>query len=533
VVVDIHRVGAARLARLKAVAELDSWLELDRELLACGSAASLATLEELSPVRRRLDTLRPDQMRLAYALTRAELEHLGLRVLASGGRFAVVDIRDLRPPERLREPAELLPFTPNLVLARQLANEPPRRRSLEPDEGIAGLVNEVSVEHWFDEVSRLAEFNRYTHGPEIDPAREWLVNRFSRLPRLRVEEQGFDAEGTPSFNVVATLRGKRRPDDWYIVGGHYDSKSENPLIAAPGAEDNASGCAGVLEMARVFSFYSPKATVIFICFAAEEQGLYGSIDHASRLIASGDDRKVEAMLSMDMIGYSADSDLDCLLQSDPAGQALIDAFSDAAELHTSLRIVTSLFVGGSDHAPYSQLGMPALMTIENDWDVYPHFHLTTDLPEHLVPEMAEQILRMNVAALARLAGGGGGGEDLSGCLEAEGEPVARAEVILTQSGEPRRTSRTGRRGCFAAESLAAEKRFRVRVRSDGLAPEASIVSGCFRLVGKPLAGRRITLRQIGEPRRRARTDSGGCFAAEAVGGKNFKLTVRGPTVPER
>jgi hypothetical protein len=532
VIVDVHRVGAAKLARLKAVVELELWLELDRELLACGSAASLAALEELSPVLRRLGTLRQDRLRLAYALTRAELERLGLRVLASGGRFAVVETRDLRRPERIEEPAWLLPFTPNLVLARQRANEPLRRPSVAPDEGIAGLVNEVSVEHWFDEVSHLAEFNRYTHGPEIDAAREWLVDRFSRFPRLKVEEQGFDAEGTPSFNVVATLRGKRRPDDWYIVGGHYDSTSDNPLVAAPGAEDNASGCAGVLEMARIFSFFPPQATVIFICFAAEEQGLYGSIDHAMRLITGGDDRKVEAMLSMDMIGYSADSDLDCLLQSDPAGQDLIEAFSDAAELHTSLRIVTSLFVGGSDHAPYSQLGMPALLTIENDWDVYPHYHLTTDLPEHLVPEMAEQILRMNVGALARLAGGRGSGEDLSGCLEAEGEPVAGAEVILTQSGEQKRTSRTGRRGCFASDSLAAEKRFRVRVRSDGLAPEASIVSGCFRLVGRPLSDRRIILRQSGEPRRRTRTDSGGCFALEAVGGKSFKLTVRGPIVPE-
>jgi len=204
--------------------------------------------------------------------------------------------------------------------------------------------------------------------------------------------------------VIATLAGTTRPDDWYIVGGHYDATSQDPYVAAPGAEDNASGCAGVLELARVLSFYPQEGTVFFICYSGEEQGLWGSDDHAGDLVAAGDADKVQAMLNMDMIGYTSDEDLDCLLESESLGQFLLDLFSDAAEQYTSLRVLTSTWAWGSDHVPYLERGMPALLTIENDWDEYPDYHRTTDLPANITLEMGGEILRMNVAAMAHLIG---------------------------------------------------------------------------------------------------------------------------------
>jgi Zn-dependent M28 family amino/carboxypeptidase len=135
--------------------------------------------------------------------------------------------------------------------------------------------------------------------------------------------------GTVAYNVIATLTGTTRPDDWYIVGGHYDSISEAPLTAAPGAEDNASGCAGVLELARVLTAAPPEGTVLFICYAGEEQGLLGSEDHVADLLASGNASKVQAMLDLDMIAYTADGDLDCLLERG-LRQFLVDLPADAA-----------------------------------------------------------------------------------------------------------------------------------------------------------------------------------------------------------
>jgi Zn-dependent M28 family amino/carboxypeptidase len=175
------------------------------------------------------------------------------------------------------------------------------------------------------------------------------------------------------------------------------------MTAAPGAEDNASGCAGVLELARVLTTHPPEGTVLFICYAGEEQGLLGSEDHVADLVASGDASKVQAMLDLDMIAYTADGDLDCLLESEAFAQFLVDLLADAAAQYSTLRIEISLDAWGSDHVPYLDQGIPALLAIENDWYQYPYYHTTDDLPYHLSVTMGEEVLKMSVAALAELA----------------------------------------------------------------------------------------------------------------------------------
>jgi len=254
------------------------------------------------------------------------------------------------------------------------------------------------------DVTTLSGFNRYTHGPQIDQARDWLVNQFDAMPGLTVTTPSFWVQSTLAYNVMATLVGTTTPDQWYIIGGHYDSTSENPYVAAPGAEDNASGCAGVLEMARILTDHPPESTVLFVCYSGEEQYLYGSRAHVDELTASGDLSKVQGMLNMDMIGYTSDSDLDCLLETDPFAQSFLNLFADAAALYTSLSIYIDLWAGGSDHVPYLDAGVPAVLTIENEWYAYPWYHSTNDLPQYLTVAMGEEIIKMNVAVMADLVG---------------------------------------------------------------------------------------------------------------------------------
>ena len=132
--------------------------------------------------------------------------------------------------------------------------------------------------------------------------------------------------------------------------------------------------------------------------------MWGSDAHAASLVASGNDDKVQTMLNMDMVGYTGDADLDCLLETSSSYADLFDTFGQAAARYTTLRIVTDTSPGGSDHVPYIQEGMPAILTIENDWWSYPHYHRTTDLPQHLSLDMGGEILRMNVAVLADITG---------------------------------------------------------------------------------------------------------------------------------
>jgi len=409
-VVDIDGIGFEGLQSLQQDDGIEWWVELDDELLVLAEGRALDRIAVGRDVKRfglpvapeRLFFLRPGHSHgtLAFDPLASEVD-----ILAKGGRFAVAQARGDRTPATIGPDGAILPLLADRVLARQWSNLPHRKgRSQGAQAAIQDLVDEVDPQRWFNDVTALAAYNRYTHGSGILEARDWLVLQLEALPALAVTTQSFQVGGTTAFNVVAELTGTVRSDDWYIIGAHYDAISESPGVAAPGAEDNASGCAGVLEMARIFTAHPPDATVLFICYAGEEQGLYGSADHVSRLLDAGTDTQVQAMLNMDMIGYSGDADLDCLLETAPAFSGLNDAFGEAAALYTTLRIVVSLNPFGSDHVPYLSQDIPALLTIENDWDSYPDYHRTTDLPGGLSLAMGGEILRMNVAAMATMIG---------------------------------------------------------------------------------------------------------------------------------
>lgn len=406
-VVDIDRAGWITVEGLKRTEGIRWWIELDDRLLVCGTADAIDRIAiEHSVVDRRL-AVDSSHLTLSRGRSQQDLEDLGIRVITSSNGYAIADSTSTsaEPGSRVdrdrRSRASLTPLSRNTIVLRQLANSPPRPE-IEAVPEIQTLVDQVNGNRWFDTVVSLASYNRYTHSPDNLNARDWLVTRFQEHPGLIVTTQAFSVGATTAYNVVARLDGTARVDDWVVVGGHYDSISEDPSVAAPGAEDNASGCAGVLETARIFTTTEPRTTMIFICYSGEEQGLHGSEAHVAALAASGDLAKVQAMLNMDMIGYTADADLDCLLETDTFAQSILDPFIDAAGAYTGLRIVTDLFAWGSDHVPYLDAGIPALLTIENDWSQYPDYHRTTDLPANLTIAMAEEILKMNIGALAAL-----------------------------------------------------------------------------------------------------------------------------------
>ncbi len=158
-------------------------------------------------------------------------------------------------------------------------------------------------------------------------------------------------------------------------------------------------------MARIFTAHPHEGTLIFICYSGEEQGLRGSEDHAGDLVAAGDDVKVKGMVNMDMIGFTEDAELDVLLEGSSEFQWVIDAFASAAATYApQLVVLTTTSYWGSDHAPYLDLHMPSLLTIEDDWASYPYYHQSGDVPVNLSQAMGGAILEMNVAAMAQLAG---------------------------------------------------------------------------------------------------------------------------------
>ena len=128
---------------------------------------------------------------------------------------------------------------------------------------------------------------------------------------MTVELQSFIQPVTPPrvpaptriTNIVATLRGTSSPDRVYVVTGHYDSRVTDVMNAttdAPGADDDASGVAAVMEMARVFATRPTEATIVFAAVAGEEQGLYGS-DHMAQVFKDAN-TDIQAMFSNDIVG---------------------------------------------------------------------------------------------------------------------------------------------------------------------------------------------------------------------------------------
>ena len=207
-------------------------------------------------------------------------------------------------------------------------------------------------------------------------------------------------ENTPSYyNVVARQTGLTAPNEIYIIGAHYDS------VGNPGADDNASGVAGVLEIARVLSQYRFAATITFVAFDREEDGLLGSKAYAGDANARDDD--IRGMISLDMIAYNragASHDRAYLYgRTDPIRNALGGALTSYGGLSYTIQGHVDL----SDHAPFEWNGYPACLLIEAGvWD-NPNYHGpndNVDVPGYIDYAYATNMTRGVAGWLAEQAG---------------------------------------------------------------------------------------------------------------------------------
>ena len=213
--------------------------------------------------------------------------------------------------------------------------------SAEPDTGDHGrpgrvppdlraMLREISPRNLERTINKLVGFGtRNTLSSQDHPtrgigaARDWLFSEFQKIAatsngRMTVELQSY-VQGvapripvpTPITNVVATLRGTAADsvDRTYVVSGHYDSMPTSVTdftTDAPGANDDGSGTAAVLEMARVMATRQFDATIVFMTVAGEEQGLFGANHFATTAKAAG--RNIAGMFTNDIIGSSVGQD---------------------------------------------------------------------------------------------------------------------------------------------------------------------------------------------------------------------------------
>ena len=211
-----------------------------------------------------------------------------------------------------------------LVSGTAEAATSPKLRPQAPDPALRGLLRQIDPDRIQATITKLVSFGtRHTASSQTDPARgigaatTYVAGQMQALAaasngRMTVQQQSFTQPvasnipvPTKITNVIATLQGTATPERFYVVTGHLDSRVSDVLNFtddAPGADDDGSGVAVVLELARVFATHQFPGTLVFATVAGEEQGLYGSAFMASQMAAAGND--VQGMFSNDIVGAS-------------------------------------------------------------------------------------------------------------------------------------------------------------------------------------------------------------------------------------
>lgn len=341
--------------------------------------------------------------------------------------------------------------------------------TIRQDPSIKEMVEEVSSKNIEANIRKLVSFkSRHTLSDTTSntegsgAARNWIK---AEMEKYATESQGrmtvrFDTFTQPKServdkpihlkNILATLKGTD-PNDTrvYIVSGHYDSRASDVMNAnsvAPGANDDASGTAVSMELARVMGKWSFPSTIIFMCVVGEEQGLYGSTNVAKR--AKVEKWNVDAMLNNDIVGntHGMETDLkdnrsvrvfsegvpSTAAANEQAIRSLIalggENDSPSRELaryvkETAERYVDQLdvkliyrrdrYLRGGDHIPFLQEGFAAVRLTEMNEDFNrQHQDIRTekgteygDLPDFVDFNYVQKVARMNLSVLANLAFG--------------------------------------------------------------------------------------------------------------------------------
>lgn len=282
-----------------------------------------------------------------------------------------------------------------LLLTSMLAWAAPRALSAGPIEDLVAQVSAANYRHILDNLLYTRPGNNRGYGAEHDLARQNIYDHFVSL--------GYDTSlfpfiynGSTYYNVVAVHEGTTRPEQVYIVGAHYDSANN------PGADDNGSGTACVMEIGRVLASHRFEATIILIAFDREEQGLRGSRAWA----AANRDMDIRGMISTDMVAYNpGGADRAAIFgssNSNPCKQALADALTQWGGIQPTQYGA----MDRSDHAPFEWEGFEAALLIEYHWESNPNYHRSTDhieMPGYIDYDFAADMTRATLGWLASSA----------------------------------------------------------------------------------------------------------------------------------
>jgi len=247
-------------------------------------------------------------------------------------------------------------------------------------------------------------------GEPLNKATQYVYERFAALG-LAPQYHSWTNGSWINRNVIGTQPGSTRSNEVVLVVAHLDNMPSGPR--APGADDNASGCVGVLAIAEQLAAHTWPRTILYVCFTGEEQGLYGSAAYADLLAARGEN--VVAVFNMDMIAWDADLNPRLRLHTRTSGTA--DHVTDLAIAHIFTNAVGAYGLQGvlspifalsgiiySDHSRFWNRGYPAILAIEDDSsDFNAYYHTTNDTLAALNIPYFTAYVKASLGAVAHLA----------------------------------------------------------------------------------------------------------------------------------
>lgn len=291
------------------------------------------------------------------------------------------------------------------------------------DEKVIEMLNQVSEAQIISDVTHLSSYlNRRADAIHIYNVKDWLASEYQKTDVDSVYFHDFQVipfwdtipkPFTTAPNILALKIGKKYPDEFVVCGAHYDSyvRAEgnyNPdTLVSPGADDNASGVAGILSAARILSNYEFERSIIFASWNAEEFGLCGS--HAYAKDCRKDSVDIVAYFNLDMTGYLNPGDnIHIALIYTQCDSLLGEFYKQVGHVYTpNIPIYQDWLISGdTDFSSFNRNGYQAITPSEDVRHMSPYIHSIDDIIGLSVNNWEQTVIftKLNLACVALAAG---------------------------------------------------------------------------------------------------------------------------------
>jgi hypothetical protein len=309
-----------------------------------------------------------------------------LETVYQNGRLWVVRAQEETPEELKLHLRPLLGGEKSYLLEGKIFSN----AKIKKKDSVKLLIESANKDFIRKDVEKLASYRSRAAGTKDNQA---AVQEMSD----RLKSLGYGTKNIcyspDACSVIADKEGTEKTGKVILIMAHIDSVGE----AFAGADDNATGVAVLLEMARLLKEQKLKNSIRFFISNGEERGLLGASHYVRTLSAASKLQEISFVINMDMVGYNANGIIE--LETNPEFEDEALWYANIAGRYSDLKPKITLGAWGSDHVVFLRRGIPSIMVIEN-WDTKtPCFHLECDTPDTVNYDYATEIARMNTAAV--------------------------------------------------------------------------------------------------------------------------------------